>query len=98
MAPFRVIVTGVRPFADYPRLRDLLDRLLANRLPDVVILSGCGRGTDALATSYAVERGLQLVPYPLDFDRFRVDSVAAERRTARLVADADAAVVVWDRS
>src|SRR5438876_2305067 len=54
---FRVIVTGVRHFHDYARLRDLLDHLLRNRLPDVVILSRCGRGTDALATSYALERG-----------------------------------------
>jgi len=42
---FRVVVTGVRHFADYPRLRGLLDRLLVHRLPDVVTLSGCGRGT-----------------------------------------------------
>ena len=89
---FHVIVTGVRHFHDYPKLRDLLDRP-----PDVVILSGCGRGTDALATSYALERGLVLVPYPIDFDRHPVDSVAVERRNARMVADADAAVVVWDR-
>jgi len=95
MGPFRVIVTGVRRFADYPRLRGLLDRLLANHLPDVVILSGCGRGTDALATSYALDRGLQLVPYPADFGHFPV--VAVERRNARMAADADAAVVVWDR-
>ena len=71
--------------------------MLAHRLPDVAVLSGCGRGTAALATSYALDRGLRLVAYPLDLDRFAVDSVAAERRNARMVADADAAVVVWDR-
>ena len=92
-----MIVTGVRHFAGYPKLREPLDKLLVKRLPDVVILSGCGRGTDALATSYALERGLVLVPYPIDFDRHPVDSVAVERRNARMVADADAAVVVWDR-
>ena len=97
MGPFRVIVTGVRGFTDYARLRDTLDRLLRNRLPGVVILSRCGRGTDALATSYAVDRGLPLVPYPLDLERDRTDELAADRRNARLVADADAAVVVWDR-
>jgi hypothetical protein len=97
MGPFRVIVTGVRHFRDYARLRDLLDWLLARRLPEMVILSRCGRGTDALATSYAVERGLQLVPHPLDFERDRTDEVAAGRRNAALVADADGAVVMWDR-
>jgi hypothetical protein len=97
MGPFRVVVTGVRHFHTYARLRDLLDKLLANRLPNVVILSRCGRGTDALATSYAVERGLRLVPHPLNLERDRTEDAARERRNARLVAEADAAVVVWDR-
>jgi hypothetical protein len=95
MGPFRVIVTGVRGFPDYARLRAVLDAALSRRLPDVVILSGCGSGTDALATSYAVERGLHLIPYPLDFDHFPFN--APERRNARMAADADAAVVVWDK-
>jgi hypothetical protein len=97
MEPFRVLVTGVRHFHDYARLRDLLDRLLSGRLPDVVILSRCGRGADALATSYAVERRLTLVPHPLNHARDRTDETAAARRNADLAADADAAVVVWDR-
>jgi hypothetical protein len=49
MGPLCVIVTGFRHFTNYARLRDTLDRLLANRRPDVVFLSRCGRGTDALA-------------------------------------------------
>jgi hypothetical protein len=61
----------------------------------MVILSGCGSGTDALATSYAVERGLHLIPVPLDFEHYPFN--APERRNARMVADADAAVVVWDK-
>jgi hypothetical protein len=64
MGPFRVIATGVGHFRDYARLRHALDRLLQNRLPDVVILSRCGRGTNALATGYVVERGLNLIPKP----------------------------------
>jgi hypothetical protein len=74
-----------------------LDHLLRNRFPDVVTLSTCGSGTDTLATSYAVERDLPLVPYPLDGERDRTDQLAAERRNAGLVAEADVAVVVWDR-
>jgi hypothetical protein len=66
MGSFRLVVTGVRHLHDHARLRDRLDKLLAHRLPDVVILSRCGRGADALATSYAVEHGLQLVPHPLN--------------------------------
>jgi hypothetical protein len=63
---FRVVVTGVHHFHDHAGLRDALDHLLQHRLPDVTILSRCGRGTDALTTSYALERGLPLVPHPAD--------------------------------
>jgi hypothetical protein len=52
LGPFRIVVTGVRGFHDSARPRDLLDRLLSQRLPDVVILSRRGRGTEALATHY----------------------------------------------
>jgi hypothetical protein len=53
MGAFRLVVTGVTTFRDSGRRA--LDPALVNRLPDVVILSGCGPGTDAPATSYAVE-------------------------------------------
>jgi hypothetical protein len=59
MEPFRAIVTGFRGFTDCARLRAVLDAALARRLPGVVIRSGCGPGTDPLATSYAVGRGLR---------------------------------------
>jgi hypothetical protein len=48
-------------------------------------------------TRFAIERGLPLVPRPLHLDRDHPDELAAGRRNAGLVADADAAVVVWDR-
>jgi hypothetical protein len=94
MGPFRVIVTGVRGFRDDARLRAVLDAALSRRLPDVVILSGCGPGTGALAISYATERGLYLIPYPLDYEHHPFN--APERRNACPATDADAAVVVWD--
>lgn len=95
--PFRVVVTGPHRFRDYPHLRAALDAALVNRLPDVVLLSGCGPGTDFQAASYAHERGLPITPYPMNFARFSKPDEAAADRNARLVADADAAVIVWDR-
>ena len=43
MGPSRVIVTGLGHSHGCAFLRDLLDRLPANRLSDVAVLSGCGR-------------------------------------------------------
>jgi hypothetical protein len=91
MRPFRVSVTGVRHFRDYARLRASLDHLLQHCLPDVVIFSRCGRGTDALATSYAVERSLTLIPThstssataPTSWPRSAATPLSAPRPTSR---------------
>ena len=92
---FRVLITGGRNFTDYPALRAALDTLLANRLPDVELLTTGGRGVPMLAASYAAERGLTVTPFVPEFGRFPAVA-AVERRDASLVSDADAVVVVWD--
>jgi hypothetical protein len=91
---FRVLIAGGRHFTDFPTLRVTLDALLANRLPDVELLTTGGPGVPMLAASYATERGLRMTALVPDFRRFPVDAV--ERRDAFLVSAADAAVVVWD--
>jgi hypothetical protein len=87
---FRVLIIGGRHF-DYAALRDALDRLLANRLPDVEVLTA---GVPALAASYATERGLTLTALTTDFARHRGN--AEEWRDERLVSMAEAAVLVDD--
>jgi hypothetical protein len=77
---------------DYVRLRDALDKLLANRLPEVQILTAGGPGVPALAASYARYRGVEVVVINPDFNKHRTDAV--ERCTEELVAMADAVVIV----
>jgi hypothetical protein len=90
---FRVLIAGGRHFTDYPLLRATLDALLANRLPDVELLTTGRPGVPMLVASYATERGLKVTALVPDFHRFPVDAV--ERREAFLVSTADAAVIVW---
>jgi hypothetical protein len=58
--PFRVLIVGAPRFYAYHRLSDALDLALANRLPDVQLITGGGPGVPALAASYARSRGLML--------------------------------------
>ena|SRR5579872_6736656 len=51
--PFRVPVIGPPAFRDYPHLRDVLDVVLANRVPDVELLTVGGSGLPFLVASYA---------------------------------------------
>lgn len=68
MTEFRVIVAGGRNFCDYPKLRDVMDRVLSVKLADenvkVIIVSGRAQGADTLGEKYAMERGLAVEKFP----------------------------------
>ncbi|MCE9566538.1 MAG: DUF2493 domain-containing protein [Planctomycetes bacterium] len=66
---FRVLIIGGRQRFEYARLRDALDMLLANRLPDVEILTAGGPGVPALAACYARSRSLPFVAIPIDHEQ-----------------------------
>jgi hypothetical protein len=88
----RAIIAGP-PLRERPGPWAALDARLANRLPDIELLTCGGRGVSMLTASYAAERGLTVTARVADFARFPLD--AGERRDAFLVNEADAAVVVW---
>jgi hypothetical protein len=66
-----------------------------NRLPDIELLATGGTGAPMLAASYAPERGLTCTALVPEFVRFP-EAATVERRDAKLAAEADAAVIVWD--
>ena len=90
---FRVLIIGGRA-VDFGHLRDTLDRLLVNRLPDVELVTAGGPGIPALVASYAASRGLSHLPLPIDHAKHPGD--AEEQRADRLIEVADAALVVWE--
>jgi hypothetical protein len=97
LGTFRFVVVGAAGFRDYPALRDALDHLLRDRLPEVTILtrSGAGLGTDSLALSYALARRLDVVQHRADHQTHPLLFDADQVRNAELVRNADAAVLVW---
>jgi hypothetical protein len=91
---FKVIVAGSRNFSNYELLRDTLDRLLQNKLPNVTIVSGTANGADTLGEKYAVERNLELVEFPANWDKF--GKSAGYRRNVEMADFSDGCVVFWD--
>jgi hypothetical protein len=67
--PFHVLIIGGPTFRDYPRLRDAVDFALANRLPEVEILSVGGPGVPPLAASYARSCLLQFRAMLPDYEK-----------------------------
>jgi predicted Rossmann-fold nucleotide-binding protein len=89
---FRVLVCGGRDYAAYARLCSTLDRLLVNRLPEVVIIHGGASGADSLAGRYAAERGLTCEVFEADWKTH--GRAAGPIRNARMLAEGKPDTVV----
>jgi hypothetical protein len=89
---FRVLVCGGRDYADHERLCSTLDRLLANKLPEVVIIHGGATGADSLAGRYAAERGLACEVFEADWKTH--GRAAGPNRNARMLSEGKPDAVV----
>lgn len=76
-APYRILLTGSRDWADRAALRTALDKALcAHRWNLIVVHGGCGKGADALAAEWCRETADQGVReethpvWPADWRRF----------------------------
>src|SRR5580692_2741391 len=91
--PFRVLVIGPPAFRNYPRLRDVLDVVLAKRVPDVELLTVGGSGLPSLVASYARMRKLGFRPVPFEQEPYAADQLSP--KNLEVVSLADAAVFFW---
>ena len=91
---FRVIVAGGRDFGDFELLYRKLDTYLANKLPEVTIVSGMARGADTLGVRYAQDRGLDVAKFPAEWERY--GKSAGYIRNQEMAKEADALIAFWD--
>ena len=91
---FRVIVAGGREFDDVPLLYAKLNTYLANKLPDVQIVSGVARGADTLGMRFAMDHNLKCAKFPAEWDRW--GRGAGYIRNREMAANADALIAFWD--
>jgi len=91
---FKVIVAGGRYFNDYELLKNKLDYILQNKLPNVEIVSGTAKGADTLGERYAKENNLGIHRKPADWDTF--GKSAGYRRNAEMADYSDGCVCFWD--
>jgi hypothetical protein len=93
-AMFRVIVAGSRELEDFELLQKKLDAILANKLPNVTILSGGARGADELGERYAKERGLQCQVYKAEWEMY--GKAAGLVRNTKMADEGHALVAFWN--
>ena len=95
MKKYRVIVAGCRNFDDYARLKAELEAYFLTLEPwEIIIVSGCADGADALGERYADEHGLKTERFPAEWERY--GRAAGPKRNMQMAKAADAVVVFWD--
>lgn len=65
---FKVIIAGSRQFNDYNFLKQKCDNALKNIKDEIIIISGCAKGADALGERYAQEKGYYLMECPAKWE------------------------------
>lgn len=91
----RLIIAGGRNFDNYALLQSKLDKMLENiKSHDIEILSGKARGADSLGERYAKDRGLKVVEFPANWNRY--GKSAGYRRNSEMADYATHCVCFWD--
>jgi predicted Rossmann fold nucleotide-binding protein DprA/Smf involved in DNA uptake len=62
--------------------------------PGTIVVSGGARGVDSWAEDAAIERGLEIVVFRADWDRY--GNRAGPLRNAEIVAHSDRVIAFWD--
>ena len=95
---FRVIIAGGRDFADYDRLKEVCDKILANKIPEgITVISGTARGADSLGERYAQERGCELIRMPAEWDRYgKAAGYKRNEAMAQTAGTGGGLIAFWD--
>lgn len=88
----KIIVAGGRDFDNYELLKRKLDYYFQGITP--VIVCGEAKGADSLGRRYAEEKGLDILSYPAEWDKY--GKSAGFRRNEQMAANATALVAFWD--
>ena len=88
----KVIVAGGRDFDNYELLKEKLDFYFKDITP--VIVCGEAKGADLLGRRYAEEKGLDILSYPAEWEKY--GKSAGFRRNEQMAANATALVAFWD--
>lgn len=87
----KVAIVGSRDFTDYERFKKAIEGVV---FEGDTIISGGARGADSLARRYAVEKGLQYVELPAQWETY--GKSAGFRRNQQIVEEAEFVVAFWD--
>ncbi len=92
----RVVIAGCRDYNNYDEAKEYIDFCLSNirKENEIVILSGCASGADAIGERYAKENGFLVEKHPADWKTY--GKSAGPRRNQQMVDICDFVICFWD--
>ena len=92
----RVVIAGSRDYNNYDEAKPYIDFCLSNirKENNIVIVSGCASGADAIGERYAEENGFRLEKYPADWKTY--GRSAGPRRNKQMAEVSDLVICFWD--
>ena len=92
----RVVVAGCRDYNNYDEAKRYIDFCLSNirKENDIIIVSGCASGADAIGERYAKKNGFKVEKYPADWESY--GRSAGPRRNRQMAEVSDYVICFWD--
>ena len=92
----RVVIAGCRDYNNYDEAKAYNDFCLSNirKENNIVIVSGCASGADAIGERYAKENGFKVEKYPADWKTY--GRSAGPRRNKQMAEVSDYVICFWD--
>ena len=92
----RVVIAGCRYYNNYDEAKTYIDFCLSNirKENDIIIVSGCANGADAIGERYAEESGFKVEKYPADWKTYGLS--AGPRRNKQMAEICDYVICFWD--
>ena len=92
----RVVIAGCRNYTNYEEAKQYIDFCISNirQGNNIIILSGCASGADAIGERYAKENGFKVEKYPADWEIY--GKSAGPRRNKQMAEASDYVICFWD--
>lgn len=92
----RVVIAGCRDYNNYDEAKIFIDFCLSDirKENNIVIVSGCASGADAIGERYAKENGFKVEKYPADWKSYGRN--AGPIRNKQMAQISDYVICFWD--
>lgn len=92
----RIVIAGCRDYNNYHEAKKYIDYYLSNiqKENNIIILSGCASGADAIGERYAKENNLKVEKHPANWEKY--GKSAGPRRNKEMAVNCDYVICFWD--